>query len=595
MKLLMRLWQGLVKVVGLILPIFAKAGDFRSWGRGVYWTIHVVLLVLLLVGLYFLNRFLEINKTIPNPRWIADIWLPVFFLLVYLLCFLGWWVWKLFGPEEAVSNYPDIDAAWDEAVRTLEAEGIGLKEAPLFLVLGRPAKGEQALFAAARLPLQIQQVPPRSEAPVHVSAYTDGIYVTCSGASLLGRHAALLANPNPGSMDSSEHRASPSRYSSGEVDPANKTINIDDMFNPALGPAHEAKAILDEAHAQGRPLTQQEHEQLRRLGRKPRPSILKDRDEVERWTDRLRHLCRLIIRDRRPYCPLNGILLLIPLAATDTEEDATQTGDICREDLSAARSVLQTNCPWLGLVCDLETAPGFATFVDRFSEKERQRRVGQRFPLMPALPRSQLPDLIDASVRWVCHAVFPTWIYKSFRVETPGREETSEVVRDNTQLFQLLGQMQERQKRLSRILNRAVAAIEENEPLLFGGCYVAGTGLDPDGEQAFVAGVLRRLIDEDQNYVSWTQKAATEEEDYRRWTQYGYGGLALFFVALVALAAFFLWPKKGTSAQESRRAELAAHGLDVVSKLASGGRQPPGDWPNRGADTPRSPGRETPA
>ena len=55
-----------------------------------------------------------------------------------------------------------------------------------------------------------------------------------------------------------------------------------------------------------------------RVGKR-RPLLLKNTDEVELLSSRLKYLCRLIVRDRQPYCPANGILLLIPLAATDSE------------------------------------------------------------------------------------------------------------------------------------------------------------------------------------------------------------------------------------------------------------------------------------
>jgi hypothetical protein len=105
----------------------------------------------------------------------------------------------------------------------------------------------------------------------------------------------------------------------------------------------------------------------------------------------------------------------------------------------------------------------------------------------------------------------------------------------------------ERQRRFSRILTRGLVH-KEGEPLLFGGCYLGATGADPANDQAFVPGVLQRLIEE-QNNVSWTDQALIDDQNYRRWAQIGYialGGLA----ALVVLIAFIvLMAGGGTSAQ----------------------------------------------
>jgi hypothetical protein len=114
------------------------------------------------------------------------------------------------------------------------------------------------------------------------------------------------------------------------------------------------------------------------------------------------------------------------------------------------------------------------------------------------------------------------------------------VVRGNTRLYLLMSEMRERQKRFSRILTRGLL-LDAPGPLLFGGCYVAGTGADPVKEQGFVAGTFRRLT-ENQNYVSWTDDALVQEADYRRWSTYGYVFLGIFTAAMIGLVYLF-WPK----------------------------------------------------
>src|SRR5262249_25877531 len=63
--------------------------------------------------------------------------------------------------------------------------------------------------------------------------------------------------------------------------------------------------------------------------RRPLPPLIHDVAEVARLTARLRSLCRLVVRDRRPLCPINGVLVLVPYAATAADDDASQAAAIC--------------------------------------------------------------------------------------------------------------------------------------------------------------------------------------------------------------------------------------------------------------------------
>jgi hypothetical protein len=536
-----RIWIGITQLFGLILPFLSRATDFRSWGPGLKWAVRILLLLVILVLLWFINnKVFDPTRLLGfGPPKLHQFWLPILFLLFVCLSWLGWWLWKLLTPEVESSEYPDIDAAWDEARAALNAAGIDLTEAPLFFVLGRPAGPEEALLTAAQVALTVRQVPRRPEAPLHVYAHRDAIYVTCAGASLLGRQAAILAGEEDALPGADAATPAVSRLGSDLDD---KSININEMIKTMGsqgGGLKEVHEILTRAQKEGRLPTAAEKKRMRQLSGVPRPSLLKNAAEAERLSGRLRHLCRLIVRDRRPFCPVNGVLVLVPLAATDTEEDANQTAQICQQDLLTTRRAFQVHCPHIALVCDLETAPGFREFFERFPEKQRARRVGQRFPLVPAVPPAEVAGLIESGVQWLGQTLFPTWVYKFFRVEGPGREGTAaDHIRANAQLYKLMYEMGQRQKLLARILARGLP-LDQPGPLLFGGCYVAATGPDAAREQAFAAGVFRRLVDE-QNFVSWTQEALDEEAEYERWSKIGYAAVGVCAVLLLVLGYFWV-------------------------------------------------------
>lgn len=528
--------------IGLIAPTWAKAKDLRTYGPKFRWTLRIIVVSLILVVLGFINYwFLPKKWVLTSNEWLREyLWLPLAFLILYALYWLVWWVLKIWGSPEEESLFPDIDKAWDEAMGALNRTGIDPTDAPMFLVLGRTTESEVALMGASSLQFMVKQVPARMDAPLRVYANRDGIFITCAGASLLGRQVALLAGEtSPGASEEGENPL-------GEESAGDKTMRIEDLSSYA----QEMKSLLAEAQSQGRgpeDLTEEEHrrikylvdrekeEQLAKKGGRPRSSSLRNPAEIDRLKARLKHLCRLIVRERQPFCPLNGILLTIPASATETDEDAKQTALFCQQDLKAARETLEVYCPLFALVCDLNTLPGFGEFIKRFPKEQRQRRVGQRFPLIPDLETTQLEPKLEAVINWISNALIPSWVYRLFRLERAGSDSMDAAVGGNVQLFRFMYQMRERRKRLARILTEGIIPSAQG-PLMFGGCYIAGTGLNPD-EHAFAAGVFQRLL-QDQSYVAWTDAALAAERQYQRWTHLGYVALAVSSLALVGLVVF---------------------------------------------------------
>ena len=117
-------------------------------------------------------------------------WLPLLAMCLYVMLWLGWWLYRLFNLdiEPVGSEFPDIDRAWDQAVEALGRADIALDNAPLFLVLGWPSASEDDFFRAAGIKGPVRQVPGDPTAPLHVTANRDGIWLTCAGACLLGQY-----------------------------------------------------------------------------------------------------------------------------------------------------------------------------------------------------------------------------------------------------------------------------------------------------------------------------------------------------------------------------------------------------------------------
>ncbi len=493
--------------------------------------LHIVLVIIVFVALCYVNWVFDLDKVLRSPWPILHrVWLPLLFLLGYALCWLGWYLWKTLGPEGEPEPYPDIDEAWAEGVKALKDAGIDLGRTPLYLVLGRPLGSVDDLFYASQLPLQVRTVPRRADAPLHVYANKEGIFITCEGASLLGRAAELLApRPNLGASNTTLSPSGPAQML--------QMPKLGGPVNPAppgepLQPAAESRSMSSTAELLvPEPTTRTLHRQPLRL--------LQNIDETERLTARLKYLCRLIARQRQPFCPVNGLLILAPLAATDNDPDAYQTGLVIQRDMRSVRESMRVRCPVQTALCDVEALPGFLDLMGQFKEeRQRQQLLGRTFPLAPQIEAEQFPRMVTGGLEWLCQTLLPSVVYQFLQGEKPGDESAAEVLQRNARLVQLLGELRERQPRWSHILTQGLAAQEKQLPLL-GGAFLCATGPDAVYDQAFVHDVFRLLI-ENQNYVSWTAEAVEENRDYQRWTWLSYLGIVLLLTALVFLA-YHVW------------------------------------------------------
>ena len=246
--------------------------------------------------------------------------------------------------------------------------------------------------------------------------------------------------------------------------------------------------------------------------------LLSQTGEMELLTRKLKHFCKLVLRDRRPYCPINGILLLLPYASTNSESEARQAGTACHLDLTVIRDSILVNCPVFALLCDIETVPHSDRLLEEFSEEQRLQSMGRSFPLVPDLQVSERVRMVEAGSDWIGHAAFIPMLYRLMRFSTSD-EGLVDNVKDNARLFRFFAEMHGRSRRLGRLLGRLVS-LDTRGQVMLGGCFVACTGRDPRREQAFVGGVLQLLID-NQNFVCWTPDALRQEANYHRLSTFG--------------------------------------------------------------------------
>jgi len=383
----------------------------------------------------------------------------------------------------------------------------------------------------------VGRTPQGADAPLHAYANREGIYITCPGASLLARKAQLLAERTTTSKESTAAPLMAGSTSSREADQAIRAHGSAVSLSEALGTSPFEPGVLGRQPEPAKGQDESPPPELPNTASPRRASLIMDHAEVDRISQRLQHLGRLIARSRRPYCPANGILLLIPFAATDSADESDELGALCQLDRISLRESLQVLCPSFAAICDMEQVPGFRSFVARFPEAQRAKVLGLDLPLVPAVDESGFARMLHDSIGWVGHVLIPTLVYRLWSLEVPGLADEEATLRENIQLHQVLARLRERQERIYRILARAFAS-EPPSTTLFGGCYLAATGRDSSHEQAFVASIFRRLV-ENQNYVSWTSEALAEDADYRRWALIGWGWLVVLLLTVVGLAYAF--------------------------------------------------------
>jgi hypothetical protein len=503
-RLLAKPWELLKALFALAFPMFRPDATVATGALGA-WLARGVLLAVVLTGLGLLNQWERLNLT----RWIpvgqiSKYWLPLFAFCSYAVIWLGWLLYRALNIDvgPVTTEFPEIDHAWDQAVRALEAAEIHLEETPLYLVLGSTASGEDSLFLSARFKGLVKE--PKSAAePIRVTANRDAVFVSCAGASVLGQQSYPLEG-------------------SGAADPTLETLSQEsaDLFRTAG--AADGKTLRIEDF-----LAAQKHKV------KPAREGFKHRDLIDRENQvaRLRYLCRLIARDRQGFCPINGVLIVLPITSVNSQNSADELAAACSADLAGAFDVLPMRCPVLVLISDLEKLDGFSDLLERLSSEQVRQRMGQRFPLAPDLEAGLVPARIEDSVVWISNALFPSMVYSLFRVESPGGEDIAEVMRANSQLYYFLMKMRDRREWIGRVVKDSIPTLS-GEPVLFGGCYFAGTGIDAVTGQAFASGVFNRLI-QDQDHVAWTSNAVRQDRSLLRLAR----GFKIAFLGMIVLGA----------------------------------------------------------
>ncbi len=550
--LLKKLWNGLKWLGGVIISPLAKLKHVRGIGRIVRYAAHAFGVLSVLLVLLWANYFFELDTALRTPLpLLRMVWLPLLSGLVYSLIWLGWYVCRFIGSEDDPSPFPDIDQAWEQAMRAVTQAGVDIANTPLYLLVGRPAGEAHDVIRAAGIPLTTPPTPATGDdPPLQIFANNDAIYVSCSEVSLLGRQAGLFSQAQAKASDESrrpEHETDGAtlrrEFSDADVELTEFPMAREGEELPLSGPAeahtepvaHEGLSLVEDRVAllaeeslpdldQPCVLEPETLTELDPLAVDLSATLLKNTDEVEQITARLRHLCHLIVEERHPYVPVSGVVALVPGVAADCDEAANHVGILSQQDLAAIHEVTQVHCPHVVLVCDLEQTPGGEDLLARFPREQRQRRLGVRFPEMNQNDVAEVGQAIDDSVRWLCDSLLPTLVYRLIQTPRCERDDEQELQRGNRALYRFLHRMRQRRGRLARILRHAAGCGFSFSGSL-AGCYLAATGGDSQREQGFTEAVFSQLP-QFATSLTWTEDMLRHDRSQQRLANAGYAVLA---------------------------------------------------------------------
>ena len=530
----------------LSLPMWVISSPRRVWGLSLPARAAVLVFVVLLVctlgavgAILWTKEAADIRNYFYNPTF------PVVLLLVVVIPIVVYY-WLKLWLEGDVSRFPDIDAAWKEGWTALAENGFDPASLPIFLVIGAPDdRLVKSLFKATAFEWVVRDTP-AGLAPLRFFADDKAIYVSCIDTGRLGKlhHLARDVGGGGGKPPGGDVRGTmePSGGVRGTMVAGGGDVRGTAFATASLGA--DAWSDGDSPSIRGTLVPGGGGGASSRGGGPAAPaagqgSSLLSRRDADLETERLHYVCELVRRVRRPVCPINGVLVLLPLDIVQQVMIAKDIPAAIKSDLDSIRHATQLRCPVTMLVTGMEQEGGFGELVRRVgTSKAKTNRFGKGFDVW----NPPTAENIDAFSSHACGA-FEDWVYNLFR-ERDGLAKPG-----NAKLYMLLCKIRsEVRARLRGILLHGIS-IDANEkesvepPPLFNGCYFAATG-DSEDRQAFVRNVFEKMIDQEEE-LEWTPDAWRDDDRHHSLAQLGMVVDCALILGMIGMFAAKYWWKVG--------------------------------------------------
>ena len=456
--------------------------------RAVFWAVHILVVLCLLVLLGFVNQYWNLDRLLLSPLpWLHRVWLPVLFLLLYAAGWLAWALWK--QTALPMPAQPTLDDAWKQAIQALRMANIDLTQTPVVLVFGAsPAMSATQLLATSGRPFTINA----EYGPLGLCATSE---VICFTLPELSAWARLCRRTDTAAVV-------PAPQLLGEA-PSDTALSA----KPTDAPTRAEELLLPVRLPQPVDLSAEESEQCR--------------NGLIGFLTRLR-----MARDGR--VAVNGCLWLLPWNSMADEARLECALLAARADATTLAEATLSDLPQSVVIVGCEHHPGFVELLQNTPVRARAERLyGRSWTPWTNVLAAERPATIRGGLDWISQSLTPSLRMQFFQQSpTPERARLT---------WRWEYEQQSRHLWLTRWISEGLFAGTQH-PLTLLGTYYAGTGTEAD-HRGFLNPVLQELLLQ-QNTVSWQAEAHASD---RRAVRLARAVTVLLTIALAFLVWYGWW------------------------------------------------------
>jgi hypothetical protein len=533
-----RVIYAVLRWLGLFFGLIPKAGRLPPF---MYQLIHYTfILAVTLVLAYYSTYWIPESRVTWSYWFVRRFYVAIQFLLFYLFVRLLIAGIQLFLTRD-LSEFEDINRAWEYGLDALAREGFDLQWLPVFLINGATPQQTKSLMESCRIPWKVSGgAEDTSSMALTFYASDEALFICLNDVGAVSRQLKKVATRSAAPSANRSDGGIAATMRPDQLRAAvEQTRRPDQIQSAAAGQTLAPGALAAAKAAATIPPPHQRGGETIRPGEiagtlapgtlaptSAAPAVLEKlgKDELRLNHRRMEYFCQLLSTERGSYCPLNGLLQVIPLRWTQSAAHEPLMAAVAH-DLQSVHDSLHLQFPIVCLHAGLEDVTGLTEFIERGKEIDsrfRDSRAGSRFPGGLAVDEKTAGWVVERELIW-----FRDWVYAEFAKNLASPK--------NRQLYQFLCALSLRRERLIRELRTVVGDLKLLHPARLTGCYFAATGSETS-RQAFVHGVMQRLMSE-QNDVAW-QPEWKARDRRRLWLTFILG---LVTMVVFSADAYLIW------------------------------------------------------
>lgn len=484
--------------VGLLFGVMPKKARLSPY---FFKLVHYAFIIGVTAVLAWYSPRLIPESRVPISNWFVQrFYVAIQFVLFYLFVRLLMAAIQLIMARD-VSEFEDIDRAWEAGLDSLAHEGFDLHWLPVFLVAGATPQQRKSLFDSTRLLWKVTAGDDPNTSALSFYACDEAVFICLNDVGAMSRQMDKPAISRSVQTGTQSDYGPTATLRPGQIQAAASQTRRPEQMR-SVGDKTLAPGALQAAVAGATmPPPRARFGETIRPGEiagavaptaaRPVPLEKLSQEELRLTRRRVEHFCRRLTAERGAYCPINGLLQVLPVRWTQSPTHEPLFA-AAAQDVQTLHAALHLQFPVVCLHAGLEDLTGLPQFLERGRELDsrfRDSRAGSRFPAGLPIDEKSSEWVVERGILW-----FRDWVYAEFAKNLASP--------NNRQLYQFLCSMSERRGRLVRELRTVMGELRLSHPVRLSGYYFAATG-DDSSRQSFVHGVMQRLMSE-QNDVAWS-------------------------------------------------------------------------------------------